>query len=460
VFALGRVKIGSVKKFLCALCVLLRHTILQNHDKPSRGFCEFGFMKTNFLSLFAAFLFASATLALGATNDLSRALQKGLFEEEANHNLEAAAQAYQSVAAQFDKDRKLAATAIFRLGEVYRKQGKTNEANAQYERILREFPDQTELVKLSRDYIPANQVSEQTAETAKAQKNAEENEIARIKTMIKDSPDLINAASGPTGTPLQVAAQNGWLNAAKFLLANGADVNRKSGNNAPLHLAIQYGRKAMVELLIANGANLELPDSTGGTALHLASRMGFKAIVEILLKNKADVNARNSRQNDGDTPLHLAAAAGYKAVAELLLANGANVNAKNLFGVTPLFSAIGAKNFEMAKFLTANNADVNATAENNSTPLLQAITRSQPKLMELLLQNGANTETKSSDNNYQGWTALDWAISKGESDLVKILLGHGANPNSASAIGATPLHYAAMWNKREMAELLLAHKAA
>ena len=41
-----------------------------------------------------------------ATNDLASALQKGLFEEEANHNLDA----------QFDKDRKLAATAIFRLG--------------------------------------------------------------------------------------------------------------------------------------------------------------------------------------------------------------------------------------------------------------------------------------------------------------------------------------------------------
>ena len=79
------------------------------------------------------------------TNDLTSALQKGLFEEEANHNLEAAAQAYQAVSARFDQDRKLAATAIFRLGEGYRKQGKTNEATAQYERIVREFSDQPTL---------------------------------------------------------------------------------------------------------------------------------------------------------------------------------------------------------------------------------------------------------------------------------------------------------------------------
>src|SRR2546421_6768191 len=89
-------------------------------------------------------------LASAATNDLSSALQRGLFEEEANHNLDAAIQAYQSVINQYDKDRKLAATAIFRLGESYRKQGKTNEAVAQYERVLREFPDQPDLLPVSR----------------------------------------------------------------------------------------------------------------------------------------------------------------------------------------------------------------------------------------------------------------------------------------------------------------------
>ena len=62
------------------------------------------------------------------TNEVSGLLQRGLFEEEANHNLDAAIQAYQSVITQTDKDHQFAATAIFRLGECYRKQGKTNEA--------------------------------------------------------------------------------------------------------------------------------------------------------------------------------------------------------------------------------------------------------------------------------------------------------------------------------------------
>src|SRR5881398_1359241 len=97
-------------------------------------------MKTRIVSalFFASFLGTGA----GGTNDLAGTLQRGLFEEEANHNLNAAIAAYEGLLSQYDKDRKLAATAVFRLGECYRKQGKTNEATAQYERLLRDFSDQ------------------------------------------------------------------------------------------------------------------------------------------------------------------------------------------------------------------------------------------------------------------------------------------------------------------------------
>src|SRR4051812_19760408 len=88
------------------------------------------------------------------TNDITSLVQRGLFEEEANHNLEAAMQSYESAIKLHDKDRKLAATAIFRLGECYRKQGKTNEANVEYKRIITEFSDQKELVDLSQSYLP------------------------------------------------------------------------------------------------------------------------------------------------------------------------------------------------------------------------------------------------------------------------------------------------------------------
>src|SRR2546421_5188748 len=111
-------------------------------------------MKTKTFSLLAA-LFVGLAQPSPAAETLSETLQKGLFEEEANHNLDAAIKAYQSVLQQTDEQRKLAATAVFRLGECYRKLGKTNEASGQYQRIIRDFGEQATLVDFSRQSLLA-----------------------------------------------------------------------------------------------------------------------------------------------------------------------------------------------------------------------------------------------------------------------------------------------------------------
>src|SRR5688572_11664943 len=144
-----------------------------------------------------------------AADPISEALQKGLFEEEANHNLAAAIKAYQSVIDQTAEQRKLTATAVFRLGECYRKLNKTNEAVGQYQRLLREFSDQSSLVSLSQQNLSALG-SDATRAASLDTTAAERAEIEKIKVMIKDSPDLINGR-GPDGrTPLHNAAYNGY----------------------------------------------------------------------------------------------------------------------------------------------------------------------------------------------------------------------------------------------------------
>ncbi|HVR36856.1 MAG TPA: tetratricopeptide repeat protein, partial [Methylomirabilota bacterium] len=91
--------------------------------------------------------------AARAADPLQETLQRGLFEEEANRDLDAAIEAYQSVVARYDTNRHIAATAVFRLAESYRKKGLTNEAAARYQRVLRDFSDQETLVNLSRERL-------------------------------------------------------------------------------------------------------------------------------------------------------------------------------------------------------------------------------------------------------------------------------------------------------------------
>jgi cytohesin len=684
--------------------------------------------------------------ASAATNDLTSLLQQGLFEEEANRDLDAAIASYQSLAAKFDKDRQVAATAVFRLGECYRKLGRTNDAAVQYERVVREFPDQQTLATLSRqnlagmgiqkttagdtiagrgaqpgvgslpdearqlaaklaslekfkgdpeqyaravvtlfpdaalqrmlehlprlrtqeaklkadpnaeldgfavaidangglldlsvpapgarlekvgaevrkqlafiaqrvDYIVGNQqarlqvlqtvaesstpgptsvtadatakalaaaeaaeaeaillasrlerlkemshdrlrvaiqqdypnpvltklmqdladaeqkvtvlgktatetnpemvnaralintinqqideqiegvliglktkaeIARETAMTLRAQMektqsaqaktdasspaatvltDEEEQEIRRIQAMIQNSPDLINASGGDELTPLCVAARNGQLRVASFLLANGADVNRAVGGWSPLHYAADAGHKAMVELLLGKGAPVNARDRSGNTPLHLATKKGLQAVVETLLASEADVNIRNNFQttslhdaavrssgtiaalliqngadvnaknNVGATPLSLAAQGGHHEVVSQLLAGHADVNIRDNSGNAPLHAAAGGNRWEIVQQLIAAGAEVNARNASDQTPLLWAASGPSPapQAVKALLEAKADPNLVSSENHHQGWGPLHYAVDKGNAEIVEALLRHGANPDT------------------------------
>ncbi len=86
----------------------------------------------------------------GGQSSLPEWLRKGIVEEDVNHNPEAAIANYRRAVAEYDAARQTAATALFRLAECYRKQGKKRESEAAYLRVVNEFADQARLVEASR----------------------------------------------------------------------------------------------------------------------------------------------------------------------------------------------------------------------------------------------------------------------------------------------------------------------
>lgn len=432
-------------------------------------------------------LFLTCSLATATTNDLSATLQRGLFEEEANHDLNAAVSAYQDVVNQFDKDRKVAATAVFRLGECYRKQGRTNEANARYERVLREFPDQTELAALSRTYVGVAGLSAASPRLAAggpmsdaqaAASLAEAVEVQRIKAMLKDSPDLINAKDPHDGhTLLQQAAEAGQLEVAKFLLANGADIEGKNPNyssRTALHFAAAGGHKAMVELLMDKGANVNVSDSEGKTPLYLAVENGYRNLVEVLVAKGANVNAKTQT---GATPLHVAAANGFISIAQFLIGHGADLNAlttdvrplsnQGVFSGAPLDVAAMRGDLSFAELLLTNKAEVNAADWSGRTPLRFAADARQTAMAALLLSHGANVDARDKLPD-RGWTPLVVAVDHDQNDMVTLLLTNKADPNvrfdfkdmgNQLRRGWTPLLLAVYLRRQEIVRSLLEAKA-
>lgn len=116
-------------------------------------------------------------------------------------------------------------------------------------------------------------------------------------------------------TPLHSASYVGGIEAAKLLLSNGADINRKTDSGAtPLMCAANRDDPSMVEMLVASGAGIKETDNEGRTALLIASRELNVKVVRYLLSIGGEVNGADK---NGDTPL-LTAAFGYLAKVDYL----------------------------------------------------------------------------------------------------------------------------------------------
>ncbi len=110
-------------------------------------------MKTMKTMLCRLLFIVVAALPAWSADPLTTAFQQGLLEEELNRNFTNAITAYERVVQGLDEQRPLAATALFRLAECYRKLGWTNEAVAAYQRVLRDFTEEATLTKLSRENL-------------------------------------------------------------------------------------------------------------------------------------------------------------------------------------------------------------------------------------------------------------------------------------------------------------------
>lgn len=229
-----------------------------------------------------------ACLPLRAEDEVEKAFRDALYAEEVKGDTEAALKAYQEVAAKFEQQRDMAATALFRQAECLRKLGRKDEAAALYNKVLAQYGDKERTAKLSRENLAALGMAPAAGGDTPAAAT-DTGEVARLEKLLKDSPDLINATDA--SNPLAAAAEKGQVALVDYLLGKGARVDTLVDGKSALHRAAEAGHLTVCQKLIEKGADVNLNSSAEATPLILALDKGRFSIVELLLEKKADAKA-------------------------------------------------------------------------------------------------------------------------------------------------------------------------
>ena len=465
-------------------------------------------------------LLLAATLARAQTNNLTALLQQGLFEEQANRNLDAAIADYQALARQFDKDRQLVATAVFRLGECYRMQGKTNEAALEYQRILHDFSDQTTLATLSQQDLTGMGMSPAPAASAalQTQKDLLAKQIALAELDLTDTQHLAQIGMVPQD---QVrAAEREMLRLKQQLAAldsnNAGPLNQPSpAGNSDANLWDKLKNLPPDQLvkvlptLVPDAVLMKLLQQRDDAEAKLAElKVDFSTNNPAVMEQKAvseEINKQISERISGIMQaLQMRAELAQTSVAtsappdeetqeiariQQMIQNSPDlINAPDSNGHTPLGNAAAHGWLKAAAYLLDHGAEVNANARGG-TALLDATQAGNRTMVEFLLAHGANVNginnnpnripmviavqhgfeavTKALLNNkadvnvrdLQGNTPLFIAAQPGKTNIFQMLLAAGADVNVENDEGRTPLSFAAENGSLEMLKLLLAAKA-
>ena len=315
---------------------------------------------------------------------------------------------------------------------------------------------------------------------------AQKNDLEKLVKVLRYGGQEFRDEKGDT--PLHYAAAAGHLNAVRYLVESGSDVNafnmkgetplmksalpeideylkqqgcckcyfvrrcpviekmkhlmRRAGG--PLHWAVAHNNKNLVLNLFERGIAIDSKDYAGDTPLYWAALLGHVEMAKLLLERDAAVQPPNEY---GITPLLIALMEGQREMVALLESAGARYD-----GDEPLFHFLVLKaKGETIRWYLERRMSIEEIDGDGLTPLHAAIKKNNIGAVAALLECGANKEATTQDKN----RPLHLAVAKSNTKAVALLLKHKVDINAHGAYGITALHSAVHNDNEELVRMLL-----
>ncbi|KAJ5912527.1 hypothetical protein N7504_001410 [Penicillium tannophilum] len=272
-------------------------------------------------------------------------------------------------------------------------------------------------------------------------------------------------SSGDYGSTLAAAASNGHLDMAQFLIEKGAEPDLVLSNGwygSALAAAASDEHLDMAQFLIEKGAkpNLILSSGRYRSALAAAASNGHLDMAQFLIEEGAEPDLVLSNGWYGSA-LAAAASNGHLDMAQFLIEKGAKPNlilSSGRYG-SALAAAASTGDMDIVLFLVEKEGEPNLVLPDGiyGSALAAAAYEGHIDIVKILLRNDANA-TIADGRKY--WLTRNAGL-VGHNDLGGISLQASAVfSNPQSAIGRTPLFFAAKNGHTQITELLLTHRAS
>ncbi|RSL96197.1 hypothetical protein CDV31_013577 [Fusarium ambrosium] len=301
--------------------------------------------------------------------------------------------------------------------------------------------------------------------------------LSIVKALVRTGGNLDWSGCEWSKSPLMVAIANHDLEAVRFLIEAGADLNFCSfSDGSALQIAVEARDVEMVKFLLESGANpntgtnshtsLPLQGKNARTALRLplaaavckdmmmlqcltragldTSEFGWSQILQLFHFSSTTV-LRGYLKRNGHVKNILTQPTQFqwqrsdlrqRQIIDLLLQAGADVNAtppSAPWGCaeTPLQAAARSGDMDICSLFIYHGGDIHAPAVGRGgMTCLQAASMSEHRdLVYNLLLMGADVNALASSD---GWTALQAATFSGSMETVELLLAWGSNVNHQS----------------------------